>query len=231
MSPEITTAGLAPSGMDAEAVEADTHSRRRRRTFTWLVFGLVGLIIGAVWAVGIATSTATVDTAGATAAAQVFGTSPPAAGTSQYAGLVTTNTALTIGFQGTWGKVDADTKMFDVDLTSLSGTYFVAVYLNNNATGWSALNLEFRQVNKACTDGTLGAADWAAPAATSVMVVETEDAWAVFPSLASGAGANYCIGIQTLVPANDSAGTYIRRPSPSSSPTAPTFIALLNRSA
>ena len=229
MSPEITTAGLASSGMD---VEAGTHSRRRRRTLAWLVFGLVGLIMGAVWAVGIATSTSTVDTAGATAVAQILGTSPPAAGASQYAGLVSENTPLTIGFTGTWGKVDADTPMFDIDLTAQSGTYFVAVYLNNNTAGWSALQLEFRQVNKSCTDATLGPADWAAPAATSVMVFETEDAWAVFPSLSSGPGASYCIGIQTITPtANDSGGTYIRRPSAASSPTAPTFVAVLNRSA
>ena len=160
MSPEITTAGLASSGMD---VEAGTHSRRRRRTLAWLVFGLVGLIMGAVWAVGIATSTSTVDTAGATAAAQILGTSPPAAGASQYAGLVSENTPLTIGFTGTWGKVDADTPMFDIDLTAQSGTYFVAVYLNTNTAGWSALQLEFRQVNKSCTDATLGPADWVAP--------------------------------------------------------------------
>ena len=65
--------------------------------------------------------------------------------------------------------------MFDVDLTAEMGTYFEAVYLNNNTTGWSVLNMEFKQVNKTCA--TTGASDWAAPHATSVMVVETEDAW------------------------------------------------------
>ncbi len=224
MSPEITKAEPAPSEID---VEAGTRSRRRRRMRTWLAFGLVGVITGVVWAVGIATSTAVVDTAGATPATQVFGTEPPAAGVSQYAGLVTENTALTIGFSGTWGNVAADTGMFDVDLTAESGTYFVAVYLNNSATGWSVLQLEFRQVNKTCALALT--ADWAAPAATSVMIIETEDAWAVFPTLSSG--ANYCIGIQAINPkANDTAGTYIRRPSPSSSPTAPVFVAMLNRS-
>ncbi|MEE9298383.1 MAG: hypothetical protein V3V29_05035 [Acidimicrobiia bacterium] len=224
---EVTTGGPTSSAMDAEA---GTRRRRRRRARTWLAFGLVGLIMGVVWAVGIATSTAVVDTAGAAPAAQVFGTADPAAGTSQYAGLVSENSALTIGFTGSWGRVDADTGMFDVNLTSLSGTYFVAVYLNNNATGWSVLQLEFRQVNKTCAAAL--AADWAAPAATSVMVVETEDSWAIFPSLTSGVGANYCFGIQAITPkANDEAGTYIRRPGSGSSPTAPVFIGLLNRSA
>ena len=227
MDSMITEAGLESSAIDAEA---GTRRRRRSRTRTWLAFGLVGLMMGVVWAVGIATSTATVDTAGAAAAGQIFGTSPPAAGASQYAGLVSENTALTIGFTGTWGKIDADTPMFDVDLTAETGTYFVAVYLNNNATGWSVLQLEFLQVNKTCAAAV--SADWAAPDATSVMVIETEDAWAVFPSLASGAGANYCIGIEDITPkANDTAGTYIRRPSPGSSPTAPVFVAMLNRSA
>ncbi len=227
MNSMITEAGLESSGIDAEA---GTRRRRRSRTRTWLAFGLVGLMMGVVWAVGIATSTAIVDTAGAAAAGQVFGTADPAAGTSQYAGLVTENTALTIGFQGSWGNVAADTPMFDVDLTGETGTYFVAVYLNNNATGWSVLQLEFRQVNKACADAVTG--DWAAPDATSVMVIETEDAWAIFPSLASGVGADYCIGIEDITPkANDPAGTYIRRPGSGSSPTAPVFVAMLGRSA
>jgi len=225
MSLEIATPDPASDGMD---LKAGTRSRRRRRSLTWLAFGLVGLIMGAVWAVGLATSTSAL---GSTATAtQVFGTEPPAAGTSQYAGLVTANTALTIAFNGTWGKVDADTPMFDVDLTAETGTYFVAVYLNNNATGWSVLNLEFKQVDKTCAATV--AADWVTPAATSVMVVETEDAWAVFPTLASGAGKDYCFGIQLITPkANDTAGTYIRKPSPASSPTAPVFVAMLNRSA
>ena len=225
MSLEIATPDLASDEMD---LKAGTRSRRRRRSLTWLAFGLVGLIMGAVWAVGLATSTSAI---GSTATAtQVFGTPPVAAGTSQYATLVTANTALTIAFSGTWGKIDADTPMFDVDLKGETGTYFVAVYLNNNATGWSVLQLRFLQVDKTCADA--GPADWASPAATSVMVIETDDAWAVFPSLASGALKDYCFGIEAITPkANDTAGTYIRRPGPSSTPTAPTFVAMLGRSA
>lgn len=227
MNSEISTTRPAQGGKD---VEAGTRRSKRRRTRSWLAFGLVGLIMGAVWAVGFATSTATVDVAGATAAPPIFGSPNPGATPSQYAGLVTENTALTIGFQGSWGKIDADTPMFDVDLTAETGTYFVVVYIDNNATGWAVLQLEFRQVNKTCAAAV--PADWAAPAATSVMVVETEDAWAVFPSLASGVGADYCIGIQAITPqADDETGTYIRRPSTSSTPTAPVFVALLNRSA
>ena len=181
--------------------------------------------MGAVWAVGLATSTSAL---GSTATAtQVFGTAPPAAGTSQYATLVTAETPLTIAFSGTWGKIDADTDMFEVDLTLETGTYFVAVYLNNNATGWSVLNLKFLQVDTTCA-----LADFSSPTASSVMVVETEDAWAVFPSLTSGVGKTYCFGIESITPkANDTAGTYIRKPSPASSPTAPVFVAMLNRSA
>jgi hypothetical protein len=226
MNPQITTDELASIAMDAET---GTRRRRRRRARTWLAFGLVGLMMGVVWAVGIATSTATVDTAGATAAAQVFATAPPAASASQYAALVAESNAVTIGFAGTWGKIDADADMFDVTLSGeTAGTYFVAVFLNNDATGWAALQLEFAQVNKTCA--TTVPADWASPAATSVMVIETADAWAVFPSLAFG--TDYCIGIAAATPkANDTAGTYIRRPSPSADPTAPVFVAMLGRTA
>ncbi len=117
MSLEITTPDLASDEMN---LKAGTRSRRRRRSLTWLAFGIVGLIMGAVWAVVLATSTSAI---GSTATAtQVFGTPPVAAGTSQYAGLVTVDTALTIAFAGTWGKIDADTPMFEVDLTAQTGT-------------------------------------------------------------------------------------------------------------
>lgn len=199
----------------------DVVSQERGAVLVLTAFIFVGFL-------GIAAATA--DTGGASAAAQVFATSPGAAPASQYDGLVTENTAMTIGFTGTWGRVDVDAEMFDIDLKNETGTYFVAIYLNNNATGWSVLQLKFLQVDKTCADA--GPADWASPAATSVMVIETEDAWAVFPSLASGALKDYCFGIEAITPkANDTAGTYIRRPGPSSTPTAPTFVAMLGRSA
>ena len=226
MNSMISEAGLESSAIDAEA---GTRRLRRRRARTWLAFGLVGLMMGVVWAVGIATSTATVDAAGATVAAQVFNTAPPAASASQYATLVAESNAVTIDFAGTWGLIAADADMFDVTLSGeAAGTYFVAVFLNNDATGWAALQLEFAQVNKTCA--TTVPADWASPVATSVMVIETADAWAVFPSLAFG--TDYCIGIAAATPkANDTAGTYIRRPSGSADPTPPVFVALLGRTA
>ena len=226
MNPQVTTDELASIQMD---VEAGTRRLRRRRLRTWLVFGLVGLMMGAVWAVGIASSTATLDIAGATDADVVFGSAPGTAGTSEYAGLVSAHTALEIGFKGTWGKITADTPMFDVDLTTEAGTFFLAVYLNNNPAGWAALQLEFRQVNTTCD--LADSADWAAAPVQSVMVVQNEDSWAVFDALTAGAGLEYCIGIESINKANDELGTYIKRPSKSSTPQAPEFIAILNRSA
>lgn len=224
MNMEATTIDPAWGGRD---VAAETRRLRRRRTRTWLAFGLVGMMMGAVWAVGIATSAVTLDIAGAEDPDQVFGTAPGTAGTSQYAGLVTEDTALEIKFKGTWGKIDADTPIFEVDLTAETGTFFLAIYLNNNPSGWAALQLEWLQMNSACAS-----ADFTSPDATSVMVIEDEDAWAVYEGLASGAGSTYCIGIaDTGGKANDSAGTYIKRPSKSSSPTAPEFVGILNRSA
>ena len=223
------TDNLAVQAGDLEMSRPTTGNRKgRRRLLTWIAFGLFGLITGVIWAVGIATSSATVDVAGAAAAPQVFGTASGAAPASVYVGLVAEDTALTIDFIGSWGVVDADTAMFDVDLSAQSGTFFTEVYLTNNPTGWAALQLEFRQVNKACTDPTLAAADWASPDAASVMVIESEDAYAIFGSLAGG--GNFCLGIQAISKANDQNGTFIRRPS-GGSPVAPAFAAVLNRSA
>ncbi|MFQ5948173.1 MAG: hypothetical protein ACE5KX_04880 [Acidimicrobiia bacterium] len=216
-----------PSSSGTGQVAKKERRRGRRRLLTWLSFGLVGLIMGVVWAVGVASSTAVVDTAGADPALQVFGTASAAPGASVYAGLLTAVTPLTIDFTGWWGRIDVDTTMFDVDLSAQSGTFFVDVYLSNNPTGWAALQLEFRRVTKACGDVTLVSADWDA-AATSVMVVEDEDAYATFSGLA--APGVYCIGIRDIAPkANDSAGTFIRRPAGGAAPTAPVFAAVLNR--
>ena len=97
----------------------------------------------------------------------------------------------------------------------------MALYLNNNATGWSALNLKFLQV-----DTDRSSADFSSPIASSVMVVETEDAWAVFPTLASGATKTYCVGIEaSTAKANDETGTYDRKPSPGCGRTAPVCVA------
>ncbi len=211
-----------PRTSSAMGQAAKVHRRGWRRTLTWVAFGLVGLMIGEIWAVGIATSTTTFDTSGGTVAPQVLGT-PPA---WEYAGLVTARSPLTIGFQGKWGEIDDDTPMFNVDLSGQSGTFATTVYLTNNPPGWSALQLEFRQANKACSDPTLSSSDWASPVASSVMVVESADADATFTSLA--AGGQYCIGIGAIVPANDPSGSFIRRPSASSTPAAPSFVAILS---
>jgi hypothetical protein len=211
--------------MTHQAVGRDGR-RSRRRLLTWLIFGLVGVMMGVTWAAGIASSSTTVDAAGASDAARVFATSSGAAPASEYAGLVSEDTPLTIGFTGNWGRIDADTGIFDLDLDGQTGTFFVEVIVTNNPTGWAALQLEFLQVNKACADA--GAADWAAPDATSVMVIETEDAFASFDSLVGG--TDVCIGIQATSKANDRNGTFIRRPK-DGSPTGPDFVAVLNRSA
>ena len=121
--------------------------------------------------------------------------------------------------------IAADTPMFDVDLSAESGTFFTEIYLTNSPSGWSALQFEFRLVNKACADAV--AADWASPAASSVMVVETVDAFASFTGMSSGGQA--CIGIQEIAKANESSGTFIRRAN-GSTPTAPEVAVVLNRS-
>jgi hypothetical protein len=190
----------------------------------WMIFGLVGLMMGITWAAGIATSNASIDTAGASQAAAIFGTASASGETSQYDGLVTADTALEIGLNGRWGTIAADTAMFDVDLSSKSGSYFVEVFLSDAPSGWSAFHLELLQVDKACADA--GAADWASPAASSVMVMEDVDSFVSFDSLAGG--STYCLGVQATSKANDAGGTFIRLAN-GATPTAPGFGALLNR--
>lgn len=208
-------------------VDGPARGRRsRRRIYTWIIFGLVGLMTGATWAAGVTSSTASVDTAGAAAAASIFGTSSGAAPSSSYTGLISENTALTIDLTGNWGRIDADTPVFDVDLSAVTGTYYFEVYLTNTPGGWAAFQIEFRSVAKACADAV--AADWASPAASSVMIVENADAFASFDSLAGG--TEHCIGVQAIARANDANGTFMRVAN-GSTPTAPAFAAVLNRSA
>ena len=208
--------------MDMESVPLPRRRRRGNRLAAWLVFGLLGLMMGVVWAAGFASSSATVNTAAD--ADPVFGTASSAAPSSEYSGLVAENTALTIDLDGNWGRIAADTPMFDVDLTGVTGTFFIDVVLANTPDGWSALQLEFVQFNSTCG----AVADWSAPDATSVMVVETVDSYATFSGLPGGGSA--CIGIEATAKANDQSGTFIRS-APGATPTAPEFVAILNRSA
>lgn len=201
------------------------HRRPRRRLAAWLAFGLFGLMMGITWAAGVATSSATVDLAGATEAATLFGTASSGSGTSQYDGLITADTALEIDLVGKWGSIAADTPMFDIDLSGQTGTFYSEIYLTNTPSGWSVLQIEFLMVAKACADTT--AADWAAPDATSVMVFETVDAFAAFDGLASGGSA--CIGVGATSKANDPNGSFMRYAN-GATPTAPDFAAILNRS-
>ena len=199
--------------------------RGRRRATAWIAFGLIGLMMGVTWAAGVTTSSATVDTENAAAAAAVFGEASTGGGTSAFDGLITADTVLEIDLLGNWGVIAADTPIFDVDLSGETGTFFAEVYLTNTPSGWSALQIEFRQVAKACADAL--PADWAAPAATSVMVVENADAFASFTGLSGGGSA--CIGIQAIARANDANGTFMRVAN-GATPTAPEFAAIINRS-
>ena len=196
----------------------------RRRTMTWMVFGLIGLMMGVTWAAGTAASSASVDLGNAEAAAAIFGSESSGGGTSAYDGLITADTALEIDFVGKWGAIAADTPMFDIDLSGETGTFFAEVYLTNEPSGWSALHIEFLLVEKACADAT--ATDWDG-ATASVMVIEDVDAFAAFSGLSGGGSA--CIGVEAIAKANDQTGTFMRYAN-GATPTAPEFVALLNRS-
>jgi hypothetical protein len=218
----------------ADYVQLRTARRKRRRTFAWAIFGLVGVAIGAVWAAGLATSETQPGTE--TAAPNVVGSTNPFPA-SRFDGLVTTNSNLTIGFSGLWGVVAADTPMFNFDATTLAdGTYFATVYLNATPAGWEQIQIKFLIVPKSCTTAVAG--DWTTAAGGtanqnySVVALDVADAKATFNNLAvAGGDDQFCIGVQNIAKANDTAGTFLRRPSASVTPTMPSFIAAANQSA
>src|SRR5688572_10198455 len=71
-TPEVTYVKVHPVAPMGEYVQVKTARRKRRRTVTWAIFGLIGLAMGAVWAAGFATSTGTTDNASNTSTATVI---------------------------------------------------------------------------------------------------------------------------------------------------------------
>ena len=62
------------------------------------------------------------------------------------------------------------------------------------------------------------------------MNITSQDAEATFASLPGG--AVYCVGVADATPqANDTNGTFLRRPTGTATPVMPNFIASVNRSA
>ena len=229
-NPEPTYIEVRPvAPPTASYVQTKTARRKRRRTVTWAMFGLVGLAMGAVWAAGFATSTATTDNATNTSTATVIPNSATPQLSSKFVGTAIAKDALALSFNGTWGIVPFTT-MFEVNLAgsaTATGTYFAEVLLTDPLpAGFTTLQLEFVIDNQACA--TIKTAGSWTQDAISIMPVETQDARAVFTGLAGG--STHCIGVRAESKADDPAAHYIRRPA-NGTITAPTFFLNVAQSA
>src|ERR1700686_4089123 len=116
----------------------------RRRLTLWALFGTVGLIMGAAYATGFASTNNTATDANAGAATQLLG-GPATANPSQYASTVATPQALALTFDGNYATIAAPRVIFTVDLSgqdpyavNFAGTYYADVVLSN----WHALGLD-----------------------------------------------------------------------------------------
>jgi len=222
---------------------------RRRLTF-WALFGTVGLIMGAAYATGFASTTNTAADTNHGDATPLLGVAAPNSA-AQYAGTITAPNPLAVAFDGYYGTIAAPTDMFEVDLTgndpqgqALTGTFYVDLVLNNwhalglDATGtgqWDIVELGWQEHQ--CDAGF--ANNWTGATAQQ-MHVERVDAHVTFAALA--AGHKYCFGLDTATSTTEAAvlaaasggnvtGTVLFRSSLASSPTAPQFTATVNRSA
>jgi hypothetical protein len=229
----------------------------RRRNLIWALFGVVGLIMGAAYATGFASTSNTIADANAGEATQLLG-KPAAANPSQYANMVSSSAApagpLAIGFDGNYGTIASPTIMFVVDLTkndpygnALAGTYYSDIVLTNWAAlgldvggsgppKWDTLEFKFEQVT--CTTP-----NWTTPVGSAQMHVDRVDAHVTFTGLA--AGAKYCFGLNTATATTEAAAlqaaaggtiadTVMFRPNSDPTavtPPAPQFAATVSRSA
>jgi hypothetical protein len=233
-----------PSYTDVESVvEANRLHRaraRRRRTVVVAIVALFGLILAAVWAVGIAETGESTGTA--TAASIGVGVEP----TSDESDLVARiangpDASLPINFVGRWGDIPADTsgavnyQLFNVDLGDVGGvtpagtdTFFVEIGLTNPTTEFRALQFEWVAANEACTTADFDPA----PSTVDVLYGDTSDAVVVFSDLTNATADDWCFGVlSTGGKANDATGTFIRRNSTGTTmPTdMPQFFAVLGR--
>jgi hypothetical protein len=200
-----------------------------RRTHTWwhiwLATGVIAAGLVTTWAAGIVTSDTEVGTI---AASEPLVGEPGGSSVSLYDGAVEVVSPLTIGFQGTWGTLSDDTKMFEVTLTApdlTTGSYEGVVYALNEPEGWEWLQVQFLVFAGACPAVSFAAT----PVTAGVLYVEREDSKVTLPGLAGG--GTYCIGVRGFDKdkAKDPATSFIRRPSASAIPVMPQFAATVRR--
>ena len=226
----------------AQALEEQRRKRGRRRLATWGAFLLLGLLFGAIYATGFATSG---GTSPSPAVATPNNNEPAVnADTSALAGLIRSSNDLTYNWTGRWGEISSAV-LYEVDLSSYRTTdlFFVEVVLTNVPAGFSDLQIQYRLAAHRA-DGTDGCATTDLNDTNSVssnyrvMIFDAEDAQVTFSGLDGLPGADkYCIGVfdySSPAPGSgkDEAGTFIRKSVAGSDILGivePEFVGTLNR--
>jgi hypothetical protein len=193
----------------------------------WLAFGAAGLATGAVWASGFATSTADNRTGGTAGSPALVKTAPTVA-TNDLEHKSSAVDPLEFDWDGRWGSIDADTLMFQVDLSTFSASkhYNIATLLANTSqlTGWATLQLKLELV--AAAGATCDVTDLAGTTDPEILNSDDQDAGVYWSNLAGG--AVYCIGAKTAH-GDDAAGTFLRSSADTPPTDFPTFITTVDR--
>jgi hypothetical protein len=230
-------------------------SRSTRRIWSWAAFGTVGLVLTATWAAGVANAPGA-NSLNTSSSPLVAGA--PDNNTDRFDGTVALgpDTSLTVNFSGRWGVLpnaaggaNNDYQLFDVDLSDAefdTGNYFIEVGLLATPVpaGFTVFQMDFLIDDDACAtadfdpaadyDAVVGSdPDALAPGETVVSRVlfsDNLDNSVVFPNLTDDLGPNYCVGVAATgtSPADDTAGTFVRRADPDVAVTMPTFVAIVN---
>jgi len=206
--------------------------RSRRRLIAWVVFGVVGLGTGAVWATGFASVT---GANGATAASPAVTKTDAVTATSALVGTTTTVSPLAYAWTGRWGSIAADTMMFKVDLSGVAyagKTYNAAVLLTNTSvlTGWASMQLEIERVDEAAGDPCVPA-DLDGTVNEKLLNFDDEDAgvyWNATAGDALAGDAVYCFGV-AAAPGDDMLGTFLRSAQDTPPSAFPTFVITVDR--
>lgn len=253
----VTEAGPRPeeatprgSASVVEQLFERRRKRRRRRVVSWIVFVLCGSMLGTTWAIGY--SSVTMNQSVASPDGDVILGGSGGGSTGRLANSISQGLeTVVISWMGLWGDLKADHTLWRVTTPAGSGTYFVDIYLTNNPTGWTALQFEFRMkevaaltdCNGADAEGAedFGTNDTKSDQSSATwttnpkkrLTVDAEDVYVSFTGLA--ANKIYCIGLaDTETPGNQTANnqyaTFLRRPTNTTTPVDPTFVAMVNQS-
>lgn len=230
----------------ALALEERRRQRGRRRLAAWGAFLLLGLLLGAVYATGFATTGGSGSAAEATPLTGKPGDNEDSA---ELQSLITSTGSLSWSWVGRWGSV-ATKAMYELDLSGklASENFYAEVVLSNTPTKFSDLQLQLRiaepAAGKTCTEAeSITKLEEAGAEDRRVMIFDTADAQVTFSGMGGATtglpgGAEYCIGIVnypaeggSLAAGKDESGTFIRKSEAGAtfSGVLPAFIGTLNR--